>query len=73
MNGYLAVAEQVTEALNHLSEKLFQELLNVVQEKLTVALQEILEQPLKFRASRDSNGTPRRSNSRSSAMANRKI
>ncbi len=50
LNGYLAVGEKVTAALEQLSDKLFQELLNVVQEKLTLALQEILDQPLKFRA-----------------------
>jgi DNA repair ATPase RecN len=43
----------LTSALEQLSEQLFQQLLGVVQEKLTVALQEILEQPIKFRADAD--------------------
>jgi hypothetical protein len=50
LNRYLAVADQVTGALEQLSEQLFQQLLGVVEEKLSIALQEILDQPLKFRA-----------------------
>jgi hypothetical protein len=50
LNGYLAVGEQVTVALEQLSEQLFQQLLHVVQEKLSIAVQEILDQPLMFRA-----------------------
>ncbi|HEY4311740.1 MAG TPA: DNA repair protein [Pirellulales bacterium] len=53
LNAYLSVADQVTVALEKLSEQLFQELLDVVQEKLTIALQEILDQPIKFRAQAD--------------------
>jgi ABC-type glutathione transport system ATPase component len=53
LNAYLAVADHVTDALQTLSDQLFQELLGVVQEKLTVALQEILEQPIVFRAQAD--------------------
>ena len=50
LNGYLASADKVTEALETLSERLFQQLLSVVQEKLSIALQEILEQPIQLRA-----------------------
>lgn len=53
LKEYLAVADQVTAALQQLSDQLFQELLGVVQEKLTVALQEILEQPIVLRAQAD--------------------
>jgi len=53
LNTYLATAEKVTVALEQLSEQLFQQLLGVVQDKLTVALQEILDQPIKFRALAD--------------------
>jgi hypothetical protein len=53
LNEYLAVAEKVTVALERLSEQLFEQLLGVVQEKLSVALQEILEQPICFRAEAD--------------------
>lgn len=53
LNAYLATAEGVTKALEQLSEQLFQQLLGVVQEKLSVALQEILDQPIAFRAETD--------------------
>jgi ABC-type glutathione transport system ATPase component len=53
LHEYLAVAERVTVALEQLSEQLFQQLLGIVQEKLTIALQEILEQPITFRAEAD--------------------
>lgn len=48
--GYLAVADKVTDALEILSQRLFKELLGVVEEKTTIALQEILEQPIRLRA-----------------------
>lgn len=53
LNAYLAIADRVTVALEQLSEQLFERLLGLVQEKLTIALQEILEQPIKFRAVAD--------------------
>ena len=53
LNAYLAVADKVTVALEQLNEELFQQLLGIVQEKLTVALQEILDQPIHFRAQAD--------------------
>jgi hypothetical protein len=49
LNGYLDVADGVTAALESLNEQLFQRLLGVVQEKLTIALQEILEQPIELK------------------------
>ncbi len=53
LNKYLAVADKVTDALEKLNEQLFQQLLGTVQEKLTIALREILEQPIQFRADTD--------------------
>ena len=50
---YLSVAERVTTALETLSQQLFREVLGVVEEKLTIALQEILEQPIQLRAKVD--------------------
>ncbi|MFQ5795303.1 MAG: DNA repair protein [Candidatus Bipolaricaulia bacterium] len=50
LDRYLAISGKVTTALEQLSEQLFRQLLDIVQEKLTVALQEILEQPIKFHA-----------------------
>lgn len=53
INAYLAIADQVTSALEQLSQQLFRQLLSLVEEKLTIALQEILEQPIKFHADAD--------------------
>jgi ABC-type glutathione transport system ATPase component len=53
LNGYLEIADGVSLALKSLSDRLFQQTLDVVQEKLTIALQEILEQPIQFRATAD--------------------
>src|SRR5262245_30115744 len=50
LNAYLEIAGDVTVALQQLSDQLFQQLLVTVQEKLTIALQEILEQPIEFKA-----------------------
>lgn len=47
---YIAISEQVTEALESLSAQLFERQLELIQEKLTIALQEVLEQPLKLKA-----------------------
>ena len=47
---YLKLADKVTEALEKLNQQLFRELLDVIEEKLTIALQEILEQPIKLKA-----------------------
>jgi DNA repair exonuclease SbcCD ATPase subunit len=51
LNAYLGIAEKVTVALEQLNDQLFQRLLGVVQEKLSIALQEILDQPLQLKAS----------------------
>jgi hypothetical protein len=53
LNTYLGIAADVTAALEQLSEQLFQQLLRVVEEKLTIALQEILDQPIRFVAEPD--------------------
>ena len=53
LNSYLNTAEKVTGALELLSEQLFQQLLGEVQEKLSVALQEVLDQPIRFQAEAD--------------------
>src|SRR6478735_4502955 len=42
LNRYLAIADKVTGALEQLSQQLFQQLLAIVQDKLTIALHEIL-------------------------------
>ncbi len=47
---YLSISDQVTDALEILGQRLFKEMLDVVQTKITIALQEILDQPLRLRA-----------------------
>jgi hypothetical protein len=47
---YLQTADKVSTALEKLNQDLFSSLLTTVQEKITIALQEILEQPIVFRA-----------------------
>ena len=48
--SYLQTAEKVSAALEKLNQDLFSNLLGTVQEKITIALQEILEQPITFHA-----------------------
>lgn len=50
VQDFLSIANQVTDALDTLSQKLFEEVLGVLQDKLSIALQEVLEQPIKFKA-----------------------
>jgi DNA repair exonuclease SbcCD ATPase subunit len=47
---YLAVSDRVTEGLEVLSQKLFEEVLGALQDHLSIAIQEVLEQPIKFQA-----------------------
>ena len=47
---YLAVSDRVTEALDVLSQKLFEEVLGALEDHLSIAIQEVLEQPIRFRA-----------------------
>ena len=47
---YLELADQVTDALDELSQTLFEQVLGVLQEKLSIAIQEVLDQPVMFRA-----------------------
>jgi hypothetical protein len=53
LKTYLAIADKVTVALEKLSDQLFHQLLGIVQQKLTIALQEILEQPIRICAEAD--------------------
>ena len=46
--AYLSIASQISVALENLSDQLFRETLTTIEEKLTIALQEILEQPIKL-------------------------
>lgn len=52
LERYLEVSHEVSTSLDTLSEKLFQQRIKVLEEKLTLALQEVLEQPLVLKAHR---------------------
>ena len=51
VNGFLAIGDQVTSALEQLSNDLFQQELSLIESTLTKALQEVLDQPVVFKAS----------------------
>jgi DNA repair exonuclease SbcCD ATPase subunit len=48
----LELAPQVEQALEKLSEQMLQQTVCVLEDKLTIALQEVLEQPIRLRADR---------------------
>lgn len=50
VNEFLAISEQVTQALEQLGNDVFQRELKVIENTLTKALQEVLEQPIVFKA-----------------------
>ncbi|HZH99347.1 MAG TPA: hypothetical protein VEX38_10280 [Fimbriimonadaceae bacterium] len=50
LRSFLSLAPEVEGALQVLSEKMFLDLVTTLEEKLTIALQEVLEQPLVLRA-----------------------
>ncbi|MBI5758900.1 MAG: DNA repair protein [Planctomycetales bacterium] len=52
LDEYLAIAEEVDVALDKLSEDMFGEIVRVLEDKLTLALQEVLEQPIVLKVER---------------------
>jgi ABC-type glutathione transport system ATPase component len=50
---FLSISDSVEEALDKLSEQLFGGLVNAIEEKLTIALQEVLEQPIRLKVERE--------------------
>jgi ABC-type glutathione transport system ATPase component len=50
IRAYLAIHDKVSDALESLNQQLFRELLGLIEEKLTIVLQEVLDQPLRLRA-----------------------
>jgi hypothetical protein len=53
MTAYLGIADTVAQALDKLSEQLFGRIVKILEEKLTLALQEVLEQPIVLKVNRD--------------------
>ena len=49
LQAYLSISDQVTEALDMLSQKLFEQVLGLLERNLTTAIQEVLEQPIQFK------------------------
>ncbi len=52
----LAIADGVKVALEQLTDQLFSEVIDVIQTQLTLALQDVLEQPLVLKAERGTHG-----------------
>lgn len=50
LQEFLGISGQVTTALDALSQKLFEEVLGKLEQKLSIALHEVLEQPILFKA-----------------------
>jgi len=50
---YLALSDKVAVALETLNQQLFREVLDLIENKLTIALQEVLEQPIELKADVD--------------------
>ena len=50
INSYLEIADSVTDALEQLSNDVFQRELSLIESTLTKALQEVLDQPVVFKA-----------------------
>jgi DNA repair exonuclease SbcCD ATPase subunit len=53
LGEYLAIADGVAAALDKLSEDLFGSIVRVLEQNLTLALQEVLEQPITLKVDRD--------------------
>src|SRR5205823_10688768 len=49
---YLAIADSVEEALEKLGDQLFGELVRIIETNLTIALREVLEQPISLKVER---------------------
>jgi len=53
IESFLGVADRTTAALETLSQSLFEEVLGVLESKLTIAIQEVLGQPIQFKSKPD--------------------
>ena len=50
LEDYLAIADDVTVALENLGQELFEKVLRVLEEKLSAAIEEVLDQPIEFKS-----------------------
>lgn len=53
VTAYLGISDVVDRALDKLSEQLFGRIVQILEEKLTLALQEVLEQPIVLKVDRE--------------------
>src|SRR5262245_7708116 len=53
VTAYLDISDAVDQALDKLSEQLFGRIVKILEEKLTLALQEVLEQPIVLKVNRE--------------------
>ena len=50
LDSHLEIAAEVSEALEHLGQELFEEVLGLMEEKLSRAIEEVLDQPIRFKS-----------------------
>ena len=50
LDGHLGIAGEVSEALEHLGKELFEEVLGLMEKKLSLAIEEVLDQPIRFKS-----------------------
>ena len=50
LDAHLGIAAEVSEALEHLGQELFEEVLGLMEEKLSQAIEEVLDQPIRFKS-----------------------
>ena len=50
LDKHLEIAADVSEALEHLGQELFEEVLGLMEEKLSQAIEEVLDQPIRFKS-----------------------
>jgi len=50
LDSHLEIAADVSEALEHLGKELFEEVLGLMEEKLSRAIEEVLDQPIRFKS-----------------------
>lgn len=50
LDTHLEIAAEVSEALEHLGKELFEKVLGLMEDKLSRAIEEVLDQPIKFKS-----------------------
>lgn len=50
LDQHMEIASEVSDALQHLGKELFEEVLGLMEEKLSKAIEEVLDQPIRFKS-----------------------